>query len=119
MSLEELIATWLASHANASLSTYCLCGLAGLCGGAIVTLIQNPTLVLPTRVGNKLKLGFVGTLLGGLLFGIFADHSVPVAMLAGIIGTPVTVFVLNEGIPAFLRSFVKELVETKKEHPDE
>lgn len=114
--LTALLAIWLEGHRCATLGTYCLCALAGLVGGSILALVSNPYLTLPYREGHKLKLGFVGTLLGGVLWGLVADHSVPVAMLAGMLGPTVLMFTLNHALPAILRAVVKEAEEEIGKH---
>lgn len=117
MNVQRLIQLWLEAHSRATLSTYLLCALAGFGGGAIVCLVRNPELPLPTRVGHKLKLGFLGIVLGGGLFGVFADHSLPIAMLAGMIGPTILTFLLSTGIPTLLRTWLK--MATEKESKDD
>ncbi len=109
----KLFESWVKSHNASSLSDYLLYAVAGLVGGAVLTLVSNPTLALPKRVGDRIKLGFIGTLLGGALWGIVADHSVAISILAGMLGPTVLVFVIDRALPALLVAvlgmFKKEL----------
>jgi hypothetical protein len=109
--LAKMLASWLAGHTNATLAVYIRYAFSGLVGGAALTLFKNPALALPQRVGNVIKLGFVGTLAGGALWGVIADNSVPVAMVAGMLGPTILDFVLYHALPAILRSVLKTTVE--------
>jgi hypothetical protein len=113
-----LLSLWFDGHMHATPSTYCLCAMSGLAGGALLALVTNPVLMLPHRDGRKLRLGFVGLLIGGALWGVFTDHSVPVAMAAGVLGPSILLFVVERGVPTILRILLHVAREEIERHDD-
>ncbi len=105
--ITTLLTEWMRGHAAATLETYARCCIAGILGGALLLVLKNPELLLPERKGTRIKLGFVGVLLGGALFGVLTDHSLPVAMVAGLFGPTVTEFLLDHAGPTILRALLK------------
>jgi hypothetical protein len=114
--LSRMLGLWLQGHAKATIETYCSCAIAGIAGGALLALVTNPVLMLPYRDGRKLRLGFVGTLIGGALWGMFADHSVPVGMAAGALGPSSLLFIIERAIPGLLRVLLHVAKEEIEKH---
>jgi hypothetical protein len=114
-----LLQEWMRGHAAATLDTYARCCIAGILGGGLLLTFKNPEILLPERKGSRIKLGFVGVLVAGALFGLLTDHSIPVAMVAGLFGPTLTDFILSHAGPSLLRLLLKgaaaEITKMSKE----
>ena len=85
-------------------------GLAGVLGAVVNCALEERPLVLPRLRGNRLELGFLGSLATCCVTAQIADHSFTSAFLAALAGT----MVLRTLKRRIERAFEEELERLKR-----
>lgn len=103
------IEAWLQAWLAATLVAHMLHAVGGLLGGCLYLAVVTPRLVRPRISKELIDLGFIAPLVVGMLSGMAADHSVPLAMVAGMVAPVMLYAVLTKGLPTLVRRIIIRL----------